>query len=451
MEVNYVRKGVDTVNEAIRADHGGQLDMAFQLYMQALGYFEMELKHGTNANLKEKLKRQMLTYVERAETIKAEAQCSSAHSSSSGGGSSRNDRSSSGAGGRGRSGGGGGGGGGVNRTRGRGQKSGDGGDGDENSRLRDAVSATITTTTDPVRWADIAGLEEAKKSLKEAAIIPIRAPQLLEGVSGSWKGILLYGPPGTGKSHLARAVATEAGATFFSVSASDMMSKWVGESERLVKALFEVAREQKPAIIFVDEIDALLPAREGGGSSSGSGNRVVGEFLAQLDGVGRDQKNVLFLGATNRPWALDPAVLRTGRFEKKIYIPLPDAAARVQLFRIHSKSTLDEAQCLALAERTEGFSGSDVAGVVKSAMLRPLRKVQEATHFRVEDGNAVPCESSDPMGEEMGWEDFDDPRILKKPALCYEDFTTALEHSKASVDPDTLPRYEAWTHKFGIK
>jgi len=427
---DYVKKGVSAVNDAVRADEDGYLDRAFALYMRALSYFEMELKHGRNPVLKDKLKAQMLHYIERAEQIKEEIKGTPRPISSSSSGS----RSKG------------------NAARRRKQKASGEGD-DESSRLRDAVSSTITTATDPVSWDDVAGLDEAKKSLKEAAIIPIQAPQLLEGLSGgSWKGILLYGPPGTGKSHLARAVATEAQATFFSVSASDMMSKWVGESERLVKALFEVAREQKPAIIFVDEIDALLPSRSGeSGGSAGSGNRVVGEFLAQLDGVGKDQKNVLFLGATNRPWAMDSAVLRTGRFEKKIYIPLPDCAARIRLFEIHSKGVLNAEQCGALAECTDGFSGSDVAGVVKAAELRPLRKVQEASHFKIVSGKAHPCKADDPMGEQMSWEDFEDMSILQKPPLCFEDFTVALESSKASVDPATLPRYEEWTQKFGIK
>lgn len=417
---NYVQKGIELANQAISADENGRLNLAFSLYLKSLDYFELELKHGKNPHLKNKIRTQMLQYVKRAEQIRERSPASTSIS--------RQEKQK------------------INNN--------GNGNGDEDERLRNAISSTITKSTQPIHWSDVAGLEEAKKSLKEAAIIPIKAPHLLEGVSGSWKGILLYGPPGTGKSHLARAVATEAGATFFSISASNMISKWVGESERLVRALFDLAREQKPAIIFVDEIDALLPIRSdggGGGGSSGSGNRVVGEFLTQLDGVGRDQKNVLFLGATNRPWALDPAVLRTGRFEKKIYIPLPDVNARIQLFKIHSKGALSKEQCIMLSECTEGFSGSDVAGVVKAAELRPLRKVQEATHFKLSDGRAFPCDENDPMGEKMSWEDFDDLAILDKPDLCFDDFMVALKQSKASVDPDSLPKYEEWTQKFGIK
>jgi len=406
--MEYVSKGVECANRAVSTDEGGNSDGAFKLYMRALMWFEMELKHGTNPVTKQRVKTQMLAYLERAEEIK----------------------------------------GGTKDTR-KPQKAAKDGD----SNLKSAVASTIVKEIPNVSWKDVAGLSEAKRSLKEAVIIPIQAPQLLEGGMGSWRGILLYGPPGTGKSHLARAVATEAGATFFSVSASNMMSKWVGESEGLVRALFEMAREQKPAIIFVDEIDSLLAAREdSSGRGAASGNRVVGEFLSQLDGVGRNQDGVLFLGATNRPWALDPAVLRTGRFERKIYIPLPDEDARIQLFQIHGRTTLTREQCVLLAGKTGGFSGSDVAGVVKEAMMRPVRKVQEATHFKiVGDNRAMPCGPEDPMGEEMSWEDFDDKRVLKNPPLCFADFEYALTTSKPSVDPSTLPRYETWTRQFGMK
>lgn len=159
-----------------------------------------------------------------------------------------------------------------------------------------------------MRWEDVAGLEAAKESLKEAVILPIKFPHLFTGKRTPWRGILLYGPPGTGKSFLAKAVATEAKSTFFSVSSSDLVSKWMGESERLVKQLFQMARENKPAIIFVDEIDSLCGTR-GEGESEAS-RRIKTEFLVQMNGVGNDMQGVLILGATNIPWALDVAIKR---------------------------------------------------------------------------------------------------------------------------------------------
>jgi hypothetical protein len=155
--------------------------------------------------------------------------------------------------------------------------------------------------------SDIAGLESAKEALKEAVILPIKFPQLFQGGGRKpWTGIMLYGPPGTGKSFLAKAVATEADATFYSVSSADLTSKWLGESEKLVKTLFTVARENKPAIIFIDEIDSIASSRSD--SESESSRRIKTEFLVQMEGVGNSLDGVLILCATNLPWMIDSAV-----------------------------------------------------------------------------------------------------------------------------------------------
>lgn len=175
----------------------------------------------------------------------------------------------------------------------------------------------------------MAGLHEAKKNLKEAVILPIKFPEAFKGNVKPWKGILLYGPPGTGKTYLAKACATESNATFFSISSSDLISKWVGETEKLIKQLFQIAREKKPSIIFIDEIDSLCGKRGDGGNESS--NRVKTEFLVQMQGVGHDDKGVLVLGATNIPWGLDPAVRR--RFERRVYIALPEIEARLTLLK----------------------------------------------------------------------------------------------------------------------
>jgi vacuolar protein-sorting-associated protein 4 len=227
-----------------------------------------------------------------------------------------------------------------------------------------------------VRWTDVAGLvgslawppvflksdihptflqDAAKAALKEAVSLPIKFPNLFTGKRSPWKGILLFGPPGTGKTYLAKAVATEADSTFLSVSSSDLVSKWMGESERLVKQLFSMARELRPAIIFVDEIDSLCGAR-GEGESEAS-RRIKTEFLVQMQGVGNDTRGILVLGATNTPWALDPALRR--RFERRIYIPLPDKDARVTMFKIHIGDTpveIYEEDYEKLGEMTEGWA-----------------------------------------------------------------------------------------------
>jgi vacuolar protein-sorting-associated protein 4 len=175
--------------------------------------------------------------------------------------------------------------------------------------MNNAMSGAIVSEKPNVKWEDVAGLESAKNSLKEAIILPSKFPDIFVGIRKPWKGILLYGPPGTGKTFLAKACATQANSTFFSISSSDLMSKYVGESEKLIKSLFELAREKQPSIIFIDEIDSLAGARSEG--ENDSSRRVKTEFMVQMQGVGNaNAGGVLVLGATNLPWAIDSAIRR---------------------------------------------------------------------------------------------------------------------------------------------
>ena len=257
------------------------------------------------------------------------------------------------------------------------QKGADGGDADaEGAKLKAGLASTFNMEKPNVKWSDVAGLEGAKDALKEAVILPYKFPQLFTGKRKPWKGILLYGPPGTGKSYLAKAVATEAASVFFSISSSDLVSKWQGESEKLVKGLFDLAREKRPSIVFIDEIDSLCGAR-GEGSESESSRRIKTEFLVQMQGVGKDSDGMLILAATNTPWEIDPAMRR--RFEKRIYIPLPDTAARQTMFKIHigDTSSCTESQLRDLAERTEGCAGA--RGAARAARDRRSRPAHAAT------------------------------------------------------------------------
>src|SRR6476646_10435817 len=213
-----------------------------------------------------------------------------------------------------------------------------------------------------LRFDDVAGLDGVKEDIRLRMIYPFDHPELAEkfGISPGG-GVLLYGPPGTGKTMLAKATAGEIDATFFRISAADVLSKWVGEAEQNLKKLFDAAAAETRAIIFIDEIESLIPARRDEGSSVMQ--RVVPQILQGMEGFDEKAKSpVLFMGATNVPWQLDPAVLRPGRFDEKVYIPLPDLAARRKMLEIYlgKRPIAEDVNLDALASRLEGFSGADI-------------------------------------------------------------------------------------------
>lgn len=220
-----------------------------------------------------------------------------------------------------------------------------------------------------VNFSDIAGLEDVKEEIRIKLIYPVLHPEKADHYRiRKGGGLLLYGPPGTGKTLMARAIAGEIEAAFFTVKPSEIMSKWVGEAEKNVEALFETAREHPLSIIFVDEIEALIPKRRT--SQSSVMQRVVPQFLAELEGFHSAEENaLLFIGATNEPWSLDPAVLRPGRFDERIHVGLPDLEARKKILEIHLRdrplgADVDLQQ---LAEKLAGYSGADIRAVCEKA------------------------------------------------------------------------------------
>jgi transitional endoplasmic reticulum ATPase len=225
-----------------------------------------------------------------------------------------------------------------------------------------------------VRFADIAGLEDVKAEIYLKMIHPFRHPELAQhygiDVGG---GLLLFGPPGTGKTMIAKAVACEVDATMFVISPAQLLSKWVGEAEQNVRKLFTAAKQEAKSVIFIDEIEALVPRRRS--SDSAVMQRVVPQILQELEGFERKANQALmFLGATNEPWSLDPAVMRPGRFDAKVYVPLPDAAARFRLFEIYlgDRPLDDDVNLAALVEQTAGYSGADIKAVAGRAASRPF-------------------------------------------------------------------------------
>ncbi|KAJ0985621.1 hypothetical protein J5N97_003977 [Dioscorea zingiberensis] len=293
----------------------------------------------------------------------------------------------------------------------------------------------VLETSPGVRWDDVAGLSEAKRLLEEAVVLPLWMPEYFQGIRRPWKGVLMFGPPGTGKTLLAKAVATECGTTFFNVSSATLASKWRGESERMVRCLFDLARAYAPSTIFIDEIDSLCNARGASGEHESS-RRVKSELLVQVDGVnnsstGEDggRKIVMVLAATNFPWDIDEALRR--RLEKRIYIPLPNFESRKELIKINLRTVevapdvnIDE-----VARRTEGYSGDDLTNVCRDASLNGMRR-KIAGKTRDEIRNMPKDEiSKDPV------------------AMC--DFEEALTKVQRSVSAADIERHEKWFSEFG--
>ncbi|MEQ8461850.1 MAG: CDC48 family AAA ATPase [Sandaracinaceae bacterium] len=242
-------------------------------------------------------------------------------------------------------------------------------------RVQPTALREIMIQTPNVSWDDVGGLDEAKESLREGIELPLKRPDAFErmGIRPA-KGFLLYGPPGTGKTLLAKACAREAEANFISMRSSDLLSKWYGESEKQVARLFQRARQVAPTVIFLDEIDSLAPRRGGGLGEPAVTERVVNTILAEMDGL-EELKGVVLVGATNQPTLIDPALLRPGRFDELIYVPVPNERGRLKILKIHTQGMPLAAgvDLASLAKRTEGYTGADLEDLVRRAGLIALR------------------------------------------------------------------------------
>lgn len=245
-----------------------------------------------------------------------------------------------------------------------------------------SASQWMVREKSPIRFADVAGLDQVKEEIRLKMLYPFEHPELARkfGIRGGG-GMLLYGPPGTGKTMLARATAGEIDAAFFRISPADVLSKWVGEAEQNIHKLFAAAHAEERSIIFIDEIEALIPARRDDGSSVMQ--RLVPQILQEMEGFDKNAaRPLLFMGATNVPWQLDPAVLRPGRFDEKVYIPLPDLPARQAMLDMYLKHRpLDDAVDLdALAARLDGYSGADIKYLCDRAAAIPFLRAVAGSH-----------------------------------------------------------------------
>ncbi len=243
-------------------------------------------------------------------------------------------------------------------------------------RVQPSAMREVMVQAPTVRWDDVGGLDDAQIRLKEGVELPLKSPESFRrlGIRPA-KGFLLYGPPGTGKTLLAKAVAREAEANFIATKSSDLLSKWYGESEQQIARLFARARQVAPTVIFIDELDSLVPARGGGQGEPQVTERVVNTILAEMDGL-EELQSVVVIGATNRPNLIDPALLRPGRFDELVYVGVPDRAGRTRILGIQTQKMplAPDVDLDAVAGRTERFTGADLEDVVRRAGLFALRE-----------------------------------------------------------------------------
>lgn len=288
-----------------------------------------------------------------------------------------------------------------------------------------------------VTWDDIGGLEKVKQELQETVQYPVEHPEMFEkyGMSPS-KGVLFYGPPGSGKTLLAKAIANECQANFISVKGPELLTMWFGESESNVREVFDKARQAAPCVLFFDELDSIARARgSSAGDAGGAGDRVINQILTEIDGVGV-KKNVFVIGATNRPDVLDPAIMRPGRLDQLVYIPLPDEESRVQIFKAALKKSpvAEDVSLEALAKALEGYSGADITEICQRACKLAIReaifKEQEAEKRRLENPDSMEEEEEDPV-----------------PYITRSHFEEAMKYARRSVTDADVRKYEMFAQK----
>jgi SpoVK/Ycf46/Vps4 family AAA+-type ATPase len=288
--------------------------------------------------------------------------------------------------------------------------------------IREKILGEILDNNPGITFDEVIGLDNVKQILKEIIILPNLRPDLFTGLRAPPKGLLLFGPPGTGKTLIAKAVATECKCTFFSISASALTSKYVGESEKLVRALFDIAYEKQPSVVFIDEIESILSKRNEGENEASK--RLKTEFLIQFDGVGSNQDGkVLIIGATNRPFDLDTAVLR--RLPKRVLIPPFNEEERLIYLKFMFKgneNSISESEFKIISSMTNGYSNSDLKELCREAAYEPIREITDLKQLE---------------------------NLVKLRELCYNDLYKAIKNVRGTLGPKVLDELNEWNKEYG--
>jgi len=306
------------------------------------------------------------------------------------------------------------------------------------SALRETVVEVPTVT-----WDDIGGLDKVKQELQETVQYPVDHPEkfIKYGMSPS-KGVLFYGPPGTGKTLLAKAIANECNANFISIKGPELLTMWFGESEANVRDVFDKARAAAPCVMFFDELDSIAKARGGGGGDAGgAGDRVLNQILTEMDGM-NSKKNVFIIGATNRPDQIDSALLRPGRLDQLIYIPLPDEPSRLSIFKaaLNKSPVAADVNLSFLAKNTHGFSGADLTEICQRAAKLAIRESIDSDIRKQRERRAKEEAAGDDTKMEEDVEE-DDP----VPQITKEHFEEAMKYARRSVSDQDIRRYEMFS------
>lgn len=421
---DYIQKGIQHVESANNAKLRGDLHEALRLLNIGLGYLNNILKNKQHKQLKETITPYVMTYLTEAEELKQRIASSL--------GSEHDERSPN------------------LYTQSLCGGGADDRENDDTSQRLAQIGQTKVKTDYGIQWDDVIGLDGVKTLLREIVELPREMPHLFTGNRKVVRSILLYGPPGTGKTFLAKALASNSGYAFYSVSSAELISKYVGDSEKNIRSLFDTLRADKPCILFLDEVEALCASRD-----EQQHTKTVQQFLVQFDGLtGSDHSNegIFILACTNTPWVLDTAMRR--RLERKIYVPLPTEEDRARLFAHYlgkNDHALSERDFISLARLTPSFSSADIKLLTEAACMRPWQMIRDATHF-VRHATTrlwMPCEATIPGAMPLIYQAIENKREIAIPKITLQHVQEALSEVKATVHDHELVAYDEWTLQYG--